>query len=92
MCSCLAFSMRYRLNKEKKLCISASKTYTHCVERVEVDSSRSKPELTFFCNGSLTSATIRFSSLRIAFAATPVVALLKSCKWVESFSARPQLY
>lgn len=35
--------------------------------------------ITFFWRGSLTSATILLSSLRMALAATPVVALLKSC-------------
>ena len=71
----LARSVRKRLNRRKKDCISASKI---CSRRELQAHYPSLQPLTFFFAGSVTPETIRFNSFRIVLAATPVVADLKS--------------
>ena len=72
-----ARSVRNRLKRRKKDCISASKICGVC-ELVALCMRQMRTELTFFFAGSVTPPTIRFSSFLIVFAATPVVADWKS--------------
>ena len=70
----LARSERYRVKRKKKDCISVSKA---CRASSGRPGCRGETQ-TFFVRGSSTVETRREISLRMALAATPVVAVLKS--------------